>query len=314
MKQDQLKKTLSFFTFALFVLIAWAHPNTAAASTIKAVVNGAVITDFDIAQRQRLDRLLSGGKKNISKTSALNELIDDKLKLFEARARKMTASDGQIEAALQNMATNAKLSKSRLISVLKQAGVNPETMKDWLKVQISWRDLVGARSNSQVRVNEAEIYKLLSDQSEKNDKVEDTIEFDLTRVVFVTRSKASSGERNQRLAEAKRFRASFASCDKDLQTARKLRDVAVERVGRKSTNELSPPLAKKLRDTPLNKLTDPLKVSEGFEMVAVCGKKDLGKQETMRMEIQSKLRNEKSDMLEKRYLSELRSSAVIDKR
>ena len=314
MKHDQLKKTLSILAMAMFVLLLSAQTKTALASTIKAVVNGAVITDFDVAQRQRLEKLLSGNRRNLSRTAALNELIDDKLKLFEARNRRMTASDREIDVAIQNMAANAKLSKTRLLSIIKKSGINPETLKDWLKVQLSWRDLVAARSNSQVHVDEAEIYQMLSDQTKKDDEVKEAIRFDLTRVVFVVRSKASNGERNQRLKEAKRFRSSFASCSKDLDTARKLKDVAIEHVGRKSTTELPGPLAKRLRDTPVNKLTSPIKVSEGYEMIAVCGKKDLGKQETLRTEIQSKLRNEQGKMLERRYLSELRSTAVIDKR
>ena len=314
MKHDQLNKTLSILALAMFVLLLSAQTKHALASTIKAVVNGAVITDFDIAQRQRLEKLLSGNRKNLSKTAALNDLIDDKLKLFEARNRNMTASDREIDGAVSNMAANAKLSKKRLFSVLKQSGINPETLKDWLKVQLSWRDLVSARSNSQVHVDEAEIYQLLSDEKKKDDKVKEAIRFDLTRVVFVVRSKASNGEKNQRLAEAKRFRARFSSCSKDLETARSLTDVAVEHVGRKSTTELPGPLEERLRETPLNKLTSPVKVSEGYEMIAVCDKKDLGKQETLRTEIQSKLRNEQSQMLERRYLSELRASAVIDKR
>nr|WP_321459339.1 peptidylprolyl isomerase [uncultured Cohaesibacter sp.] len=314
MKHDQLKKTLSILAIALSMLFTSAWMENALASTIKAVVNGAVITDFDIGQRQRLEKLLSGGKRNIGTTTALNHLIDDKLKLFEARNRNMMASDSEVETALGNMAANTKLTKARLLGIIKQAGINPETLKDWLKVQISWRNLVSARSNSQVHVDEAEIYQLLSDQTKKQDEVQEAIRYDLTRVVFVTRSKASSKEKGQRLAEAKRFRAQFSACSKDLDAARKLRDVAVEHVGRKSSTELPGPLDQRLRETPANKLTSPIEVSEGYEMIAVCGKEDLGKQATLRTEIQSKLRNEKSEMMERQYLSELRASAIIDKR
>ncbi|WP_162916523.1 peptidylprolyl isomerase [Cohaesibacter haloalkalitolerans] len=314
MKHVQLKKTLSIFALAVFVLSASAQIQRAVASTIKAVVNGAVITDFDIAQRQRLERLLSGGRRTLGSTAALNVLIDDKLKLFEARNRNMTPSDGQIENAIQNMARNAKMDKKRLVSIFSQAGVNIETLKDWLKVQLSWRDLVEARFNTQVHVDEAEIYQMLNDQAKKDGTVQDAIQFDLTRVLFITRAKASSAAKNQRLVEAKRFQSRFASCEKDLEAARNLTDVAVERIGRKSTTDLPEPLAKRLRDTEVNKLTPPIQVGDGYEMVAVCGKKDLGKQATLRTEVQTKLRDEKSKVMERKYISELRATAIIDKR
>jgi peptidyl-prolyl cis-trans isomerase SurA len=314
MKHVQLKKTLSILALAVFVLSMSAQIQRAVASTIKAVVNGAVITDFDIAQRQRLERLLSGGRRTLGSTAALNILIDDKLKLFEARTRNMTPSDGQIENAIQNMARNAKMDKKRLVSIFNQAGVNIETLKDWLKVQISWRDLVEARFNTQVHVDEAEIYQMLSDQAKKDGTVQDAIQFDLTRVLFITRAKASNAAKHQRLVEAKRFQSRFASCEKDLEAARNLTDVAVERIGRKSTTDLPEPLAKRLRDTEVNKLTPPIQVGDGYEMVAVCGKKDLGKQATLRTEVQTKIRDEKSKVMERKYISELRATAIIDKR
>ncbi len=314
MKQEQLKKTLSILAIALFMLFASAPMQSAQASKIKAIVNGAVITDFDVAQRQRLVRLLSGGRRSIGTTAALNILIDDKLKLFEARRRNMTATDSEIDSAINNMALNSKMDKKRLFSIFKSAGVNSETLQEWLKVELSWRDLVRARSNATVRVDESEIYQLLNDKSKNKDEVEDAVEFDLTRVLFVTRKKASNAEKNQRMSEAKRFRSSFSSCTKDLEVARTLKDVAIEHIGRKSSVDLPKELQKRLRETAVNKLTPPVSLPEGFEMIAVCSKKDLGKQMTMRDEIQNKLRSEKSEMIERQYLSELRATAVIDKR
>ena len=130
MKQEQLKKTLSILAIALFMLFASAPMQSAQASKIKAVVNGAVITDFDVAQRQRLVRLLSGGRRSIGTTAALNILIDDKLKLFEARRRNMTATDSEIDSAINNMALNSKMDKKRLFSISKVLVLTPRPYKN----------------------------------------------------------------------------------------------------------------------------------------------------------------------------------------
>lgn len=304
----------SALLLALAIVLMPAVAPFANASGIVAVVNGAVITDFDIGQRQRLERLLSGGKRRLSKSSALNALIDDKLKLIEARDRNRSPSDSDIDNAISNMARNAKMNSKRMVGIFRQAGVNEQTLKDWLKAQLAWRSLIRSRFNAQIRVEEAEIMQALTQKSDNNSGVESTIQFDLTSVLFVTRSNASNATKNRRLREAKRFRDSFQSCSTGLEQARRLTDVAVTRVGRRESNALPPKLAKTLRDTPVNRLTQPNKTDTGYEMLAVCGKKDLGKEFTMRGEIETKLKDERSRALSRKYLAELRARAVIEKR
>ena len=315
MKQIPLTGLSLIISLALCLLFAPGQLNQARASKIVSVVNGAVITDFDVAQRQRLERLLSGGKKRLGKTAALNMLIEDKLKLIEARDRNMTASDKEIDAAFANMARNVRMNQKQMTGVFRQAGVNTQTVKDWLKVQISWRTLIRARYNAQIRVEEAEIEQALRGaRGETATTTENALRFDLTQVTFVTRSKASKKEVNQRLGEAKRFRSGFASCDRDLEAARRLKDVAVTRIGRRESTDLPPPLAKRLRETEVNKLTAPVKVGNGYEMIAVCEKKDLGAEQTLRSETEAKLKDERGKAMSRRYLGELRARAIIERR
>ena len=314
MKYLRLTDPLLILTMTLCLLFAPGLNRTAEASQIVAVVNGAVITDFDIAQRQRLEKLLSGNRNNLGRSAALNELIDDKLKLFEARNRSMTASDGEVTNALGNMAKNVKMSQSQLTSVFKRSGINIETVKDWLKVQISWRNLISARFDARVHLAESDIVAAINKDQNGGKDVDSATQFDLTQITFVTRAKASKSEINQKLAEAKRFRANFSSCEKDIATARNLRDVAINHIGRRDSTQLHPDMVKRLRDTKINGLTSPQKVDNGYEMLAVCGKKDLGTETTLRNEVETKLRDEQSRNLSRRYLQELRSSAVIDKR
>ncbi|TLP48919.1 hypothetical protein FDK21_04535 [Cohaesibacter sp. CAU 1516] len=310
MTDIRLKSSALLLALAMTILLAPTLAPNAKASGIVAVVNGAAITDLDITQRQKLERLLSGGKRRLSKSAALNAMIDDKLKLIEARDRNRTPSDSDIDNALGNMARNAKMSSKRLTGIFRQAGVNKETLKEWLRAQLAWRSLIRARFNAQIRVDEAEIMQALNEKGESRNSVESTIQFDLTSVLFVARAK----NQNLRLREAKRFRDSFQSCDTDLEKARRLTDVAVTRVGRRESGALPPAISKTLRDTPVNRLTQPRKTDTGYEMLAVCGKKDLGKEATLRDEIETKLKDDRSKALSRKYLAELRARAVIEKR
>ncbi len=152
MIDNRLKRSALILGLAIALMLPAAFTK-AYASRIVAIVNGAVITDFDVSQRQRLERLLSGGKRRLGKSAALNSLIDDKLKLLEARDRNRLTTDAEADRALANMARNAKMTSKRMLGIFRQAGVNKETVRSWLKAQIAWRNLIRARFNAQVRVD-----------------------------------------------------------------------------------------------------------------------------------------------------------------
>ena len=313
------KRPLTFLIAMQFLAVAslalmLTGQKASAASRIVAVVNGTAITDFDISQRQKLERLLSGGKRRPSTSATLNTLIDDRLKLFEAQRRSRVAADAEISNAMTNMARNARIKKNQLISVLKRNGIAKQTLENWLKVQISWNALLRSRFNAQVHINDSEIVEALAKNKEKSDKTETAYRFDLTQITFVTRANASKSELNQQLAAAKRLRARFKSCDSDIEFARGLPDVAIARAGRRTSTDLPSKLAKIILDTPIGSLTPPKKSKNGYDMLAVCGKKSIGTDEVLRKEAESKLKQQHSKSLSRKYILELRSTAVIEKR
>jgi len=78
----------SFFrTVSLLALLLAALP--AHAQSIAVVVNGQAITDYDVAQRQKL---LSLGK-GASRKDALEELVEEQLKFQEAKKLNLSVSD-----------------------------------------------------------------------------------------------------------------------------------------------------------------------------------------------------------------------------
>lgn len=305
------------FVASLTVILSLTQFSTiekANASRIVAVVDGAVITDYDISQRQKLDRLLSGGKKRLGHTATMNTLVDDKLKLFEARRIGVLAKDNEIERAMSNMASNVRMKKSQMISVLRRSGIVEESLKSWLKTQISWNALIRARFNAQVRIEEADIARAIVKQKKDSKDIEAAVSYTLTQVTFVVPKKASSAQVKRRLNEANRFRSSFKSCNKDLQVARKLQDVAISRLGRRVSTDLPESIAKTLANTPINGLTKPIRGQNGYELYAVCGKKEMGKNIALRTAAEGELKSKKGEALSRTYLRELRAKGVVEYR
>ena len=84
------------------IIAAIAAPTRALAQHVVLVVNGDVITDYDIEQRMKFDTLSS--HKPSVRQEVIEELIDDKLKVQIARRYKVEVPDSEIESSYADMA------------------------------------------------------------------------------------------------------------------------------------------------------------------------------------------------------------------
>jgi parvulin-like peptidyl-prolyl isomerase len=64
-------------------------------------------------------------------------------------------------------------------------------------------------------------------------------------------------------------------------------------------------------DTPVGKTTRPVKIDEGYTLIAVCATRQIDSDVAARSEIESKLMFEQADNIGKDYLKKLRDKAVI---
>ena len=65
--------------------------------------------------------------------------------------------DKEVEDEIDDIARENKITKQKLLASLEAAGVNPKTLREQLKAQIGWRDLVGGRYGSRARVDDQEV-------------------------------------------------------------------------------------------------------------------------------------------------------------
>jgi peptidyl-prolyl cis-trans isomerase SurA len=60
--------------------------------------------------------------------------------------------------------------------------------------------------------------------------------------------------------------------------------------------------------------TEPERVVEGFQIVAICAKTEIAGQTEATLEVREELTQERGQLLARRYLRDLRSDAVIEYR
>lgn len=287
-----------------------------AASKIRVVVNGEPITTNEIGERARLLRLTSHTSAASVERTATEELIDDKLKLQEAKRVGITTSDAQVDAAFASIAGRLKISPAQLAQGLAQQGIGAKNLKDRLRVQLVWQQLVVGRFQRTVTISDSQIVDALAKKSSsgkapaKGDGK--TAEYTLKQVVLVVPK--SGGNEGARMREAEALRAKITSCDQLVEAVKPMHETVVKNLGKRTEDELPEQFRGLLDGVAEGHLAKPMRTPMGIELVAVCGRRDLSGEFEVRSKVEDELRNQEGEVFARRYINDLRRIAVIDYR
>ena len=109
------------------VLAAMAASHSARAQQVALIVNGDVITTYDIEQRMKFVQLST--RKPAVRTQVIEELVDEKLKVQIGRRYKMEIPDNEIDANYAEMGHRMHLTAEQLTTALAQGGVDANTLR-----------------------------------------------------------------------------------------------------------------------------------------------------------------------------------------
>jgi len=304
---------ISAFSLSLLMIgLILSHVPASAQNEIRVIVNEQPITTYDIKQRARLIQLTQRKSSSVAQKMAEEELVDDVLKLEEAKRVGINPSSREVDGAYASIAGNLKMSASQLSAALRKNGVNPDTLKDRLRVQLAWQQTVGSRFRSQIKIDESEVVAALK-KSDIKDKHK-SVEYDLRQIIVVVPKKASSSFKTKRQRETAQIRKEFTGCDTAGPLLGQYNEVVLRPVGRRLETELPPDLKDEITGTEVGRLTKPQETGRGFEMIAVCGKREMASDLAARTELENKLREKEGEQLMRRYLQELKLRATIVQR
>ncbi|MEM6617710.1 MAG: peptidylprolyl isomerase [Pseudomonadota bacterium] len=118
-------------------------------------VNDGAVTNFEVSQRVLLLRAF-GTAGNLQEL-AVEQLIDDRLRVQAARAAGLSVTEEEVDTGIDEFAQRGNLTGPQLLQFIRQRGVDPESMKDFVRAGLLWRTLVQARFGPRSAVSEAEI-------------------------------------------------------------------------------------------------------------------------------------------------------------
>ncbi len=153
------------FLLALFFIGFIAHPAPSYAQQqvgIAAVVNDDAISMTDVQDRMKLVIVSSGlpDNKDIRAKIApqvIEGLIEEQLKLQEAKRNKITITDEEVQGGFKTIAEQNNFSLEKFIAVMKQQGVSEKTLSNQIKAQLAWNKVVGTVLRRRVDVSDSDV-------------------------------------------------------------------------------------------------------------------------------------------------------------
>lgn len=304
-----MKRILLAITFAVVIQAAAMLGAPVAQAQVAAVVNGQPITEFDIAQRTRLNQLST--RKTMSRKEALEELIDDQLKLSVAKRYTIDIKDSEVDAAFTNIARRSGATTQQFEQMLGQSGITAASLKSKLKSDIAWQNIVRGKFQSRFQIGERDIAAVL--ESKDSPAEEAAYEYRLRPILFVVPRGAPGAAYEARRKEAEGLRARFQNCEEGIALARSMRDVAVREQFVRLSSDFGTQQREALAATPVGRLTPVETTAQGVEVFAICAKTEVRGIDTPRKrEARDKIMGDRFTAVSKRFLQELRRGALIE--
>jgi peptidyl-prolyl cis-trans isomerase SurA len=318
-------KSVLLILAAYFMLVA--SPVNAQESVVIATVNDKPITSFDVDQRIRLLRTLGqtgpslGNRKKIA-----NDLINDVIKIQEAKLNKLDATPGEVEERLKRIAASMQTDQAGLVKKLKAQGISLSTFSQYTAAQMAFSRLLSAKYREKVSIDPSAVDQKMNEiKSEINGKLakikadprmQSITVFSILEVNFPVEGNDPQLMQS-RAIEAGQYAQKFNSCANPRGPASGIFNVQVGKKFEADSRKLPPALRKLLEKSGPNHAYGPMRGQGGVQVIAYCGKRLITPQMPKaqmptRDQIENVVLNEKYGEVEQKYVAIMRKHAIIE--
>jgi peptidyl-prolyl cis-trans isomerase SurA len=304
---DHLMTCRRLLTAATLAAAAPMLVTIAQAQHVVVIVNGEPITALDIEQRSKLTQLST--QKPPARQDVIDELINEKLKVREAKKFGLEVTNAEVDSAVATMAGRMRLTAELLTQQLAKSGINIATLKHRIRADIAWPQIVRGRYGTTLQVGEKDILTAMDSKSD------DSVGFDYTLrpILFLVPAGSAEAVVDGRKREAEALRGRFQGCEDGIAFARALKDVAVREQIVRSSADIPAELRKVLEGIEVGRLTPPEVTKLGVELFAICAKKESAADNSPgKRKARESLVAERFEKVSKQYLKEIRRSSMIE--
>ena len=231
-------------------------------------VNEAVITEFEVQQRARFLSILNS--PGSTRQASLDALIEDRLRMQAAQSVGLELTDEGLQTGLEDFASRANLTVEEFVQGLEQAGVSQETFRDFVAIQLVWRDLIRARFGNRVQISEDDVDRAIAAAGQTSG-----IRVLLSEIIIpAPPNRAAAVQAQAEVISQVTTQAEFSSF------ARRLSATASARSGGRldwsPLNNLPPVLRSLVLSLGLNEVTEPIPIPNAVALFQLRGIEETG--------------------------------------
>lgn len=244
-----------------------------------------------------------------ARQQALDELIDERLKLQEAKKLAVVAADDEVERILAGMAERNKMNTQQFAEHISKMGASITVMRERIRASLSWTDVIRRKFGHQISVASRDVDRMVA-----NVEGADDIELRIHRILLTMPANQDQKRLTQRLNDAENLRGKFNGCKNMESMARGVTGARFDNLGDRRPSSLPEPTRSLLMAAHDDELLPATIGESGVELWAVCGRKVIKAADTKRESAQNELRQKEFEILSKKYLKDLRTDAHIEYR
>jgi peptidyl-prolyl cis-trans isomerase SurA len=243
---------------------------------------------------------------------AREELIEERLKLQEAKKFGIEVSDDDVKRILKVVADNNKLSPEQLVENLKRDGIDIATMGERFRAREAWVLFLRRRYGAQLSVTFRDVDRFLAEAAIEAGG--DTIELQMRKITLMLSARSDELAKVKRMAEAEALQRRHKRCDAMGELAKSVPETKFEDMKYVKLGTFAEPTRSLVAGAKDGDVLPPLITSAGVELYAVCGRRTIVGSEEQRAKAQMQLQSEQLGKLARRHLRNLRQDAAVEDR
>jgi peptidyl-prolyl cis-trans isomerase SurA len=265
------------------------------------------VKDLQAKMVDQLKREARSGAVAGSRVKAQDELIDEKLKLQEAKRLNAVTEEAEVTRIVSGIAERNKMTIDQFAQHMKGMGVDINTMKARFRAEISWREVVRRRFGNLVAITERDVDQMLANTSTSQADVE----LQVQRITLPTGDQSMIA---QRIADADSLHQRYGGCATMAGLAAAVPGAKFEDLGMRKPASIPEPTRSLLLNASAGDLLPASVGQSGVELWALCSRKAQGGGEggTVRENAQNELRQKEFEVLAQKHLKDLRQDAAIE--
>ncbi|HEY5363766.1 MAG TPA: hypothetical protein VIJ49_06160 [Aestuariivirga sp.] len=315
------------FVIAFTLAAVFGPLPSLAQEAVIAIVNDHPITSFDIDQRIKLMGLLgSNDPARLARKAVLNNLIDDFVKIDEAKLLKIDPTTKDLDERLTNIAQALKTDRAGLAGKLTSLGVSEASVVQYSAAQMSFSRLLLVKYHVKLTVSPADVDKKLAEvkadlqgraaQMEKDPRRQPVQVLQLQEINFPVDG-TDPGLLQSRAVEAGQVAQKMKSCTGYKEASAGIFNVQLGKKIEADARKLPPKMLEIIKQHGVGHAVGPMRYAGGLQLLVLCGSRTVTPPPvsvTMptREQIENVALNDRYTEAEKQYTAQMRKEAVIE--